>query len=344
MSRTSTCDGGYVRGMAETRIEDLNLAPEQYRDLNRQFFAEDRGPHIFIRHRLRGLLLATSDDPRLADLVTSGISHDTVSMTFPAVESPIGAPGTAELATLDAVVMFHHAAETLLQLFVILEEEPPCPWLAITRLKRRRGGLSKRLKDLRNRWKSPTTRGALTRVFYGQNLRGPSGVEKNWWEDQVQGLRIVVSEALRRFHDEADLYNSAKHGLGMVPGQAAMSYGDLPDPIIKASGPSLTILEVGESSTGPKWFQTTHWINRSTTIAMTALIADQIENLWAVARARYADGPVQWKPKFASGKKIKEALKGEMPEAGYRFDVPQMKMTLLYRTAPVALDQTEGDG
>lgn len=200
--------------------------------------------------------------------------------------------------------------------------------------------MGKRLRDLANRWKSQKTKEALVRVFYAQNLAGPDQIEKENWADAVLGLRMVVAEAAKRFQEETNLYNSAKHGLSALTGQAALRFGDGPSPLINMHGPSLTILEPRPTSEGigHKWFETTRWVDTERTIAMTGLMAHLIANAWHIARATYAGGPRDFRLHHLSGAQVDQMLHGNRSEAGYRITVTEFPMSLAYRSAaPSAL-------
>lgn len=325
--------------MADTYHEDVNLDPGQFPELNRRFFAADRGPHLFIRHRMRGLILATSSDEDIRTKVEGGLRLGELQLTAPDHNGPLGEDGVAEVAALDAIVLFHHAAETLLQLLLVLETAPPCPWLEIAKIKRGRGLMGKRLRDLKNRWKSQTAREALTRVFYAQDLSGPEQAEKEQWADSVLGLRIVVAEAAKRLQEEANLYNSAKHGLSAVMGQAALRLGEESSPLLNMRGPSLTILESRPAAEGTshKWFETTRWVDTERTVALTGLVAHLIENAWHIARATYAEGPSDSRLHYLSGSAVDQMLNGDYPDTGYKMTVEEFPMPLYYLSAPVAL-------
>ncbi|MBM7519209.1 hypothetical protein [Nocardioides nitrophenolicus] len=331
--------------MAETYAEDLNLDPGQFPELNRRFFAADRGPHLFIRHRMRGLILAASSDEEIRAKVESGLTLGELRLTAPDHNGPLGEDGVAEVAALDAIVLFHHAAETLLQLFFVLEAAPACPWLEIAKIKREHRLMTKRLRNLRSQYKSQKTKEALVRVFCAQELSGPENIEKEQWADIVLGLRLVVAEAAKRFQEETNLYNSAKHGLSAVTGRATLRLGEESNPLIDMRGPSLTILEPRPTGagTGHKWHETTRWVETEKTVAMTGLMAHLIENAWHIARATYADGPRDTRLRYLSGAQVDQMLHGDYPETGYKMTVTEFPMPLLYRSAPAALGGPEDD-
>ncbi|MEP9384585.1 hypothetical protein [Nocardioides sp. KR10-350] len=312
---------------------DLNLAANEIPELNRRFFSETGGPHVFLQHRLRAAFLAASTAPELAQAIEDGVVIGTTRICS---EEPfeVDEEEMKEFTALEAIVLFHHAAETLLRLFFALEEQPPCPWLVVAGL-RAPGEFAKRVTELRNHSKDEALLDRLASIFYGASAwnRRPLACDEEVWRQGIIGLRRLVITCAIRVQDEAALYNSAKHGLSAVTGQAGIAFGDPGKPLFDIKGPSLTYLETRKTDRW-RWVETTSWIKADRDFGLVYLIADQLRNLWGVARMRYAgaDG-IQIHP--VDLKRLDRFLNPPVTEEeGYRFEVPSFTQPLMYTDLP----------
>jgi hypothetical protein len=242
---------------------------------------------------------------------------------------------------LEAVVLFHHAAETLLRLFLAVEpKDAYCPWLEVTRL-RQPGVYGKRVRDLRSRLTSDRTQDALAQWFYFRRDRStpPPGMSEDAFGSAMKGLTLLLAECCEKYTEEGNLYNSAKHGLSSVPGRAALRFGgsDAGAPLLETSGPSVTLLEAVKAGDPPRrqWHQSTHWIPADRRLGLTVLVIQQIENLWNVARTRYLDERGTLTLNQLPVDRFRGVTDGSVPDdgPGYRFEIPSFKLPLLYDAA-----------
>ncbi|UFN43197.1 hypothetical protein [Nocardioides okcheonensis] len=324
--------------MGGERIEDIGLAVEQYDDLNRQFFTGQHAPHVFLRHRLQGAMLVAHGGEHVQAALDAGLKVGELESRGNMGGDEVTDEDRTLFAALEAIVLFHHAAETMLRLLIALENDALCPWLEVARLKQA-GAYPNRLRDLRKRLLEPGTQDNLAKVFYYRRDRNtpPPDTSDDAWASAMKGLTILIGECCDRHDREASLYNSAKHGLSAVPGNAAMqmqSQEDPGNPFLASNGPSITLLEaVANDKAGRKqWQQTTHWIPADRRLALTHLVIDQIENLWTVARMRYTEQTGKHRLKPLSRDTISTLLSPPPDEdgPGYAFSVLSMGMPLLY--------------
>ena len=124
---------------------DQNLAPEQYPDMNARFFADEHGPSAYLQQRLRALVLGASRDDRVRQTTAEGLEWETLKIGFPADGDIYADDAVSRFVTLDATVLLHHAAESLMRLYFAIEDLPPCPWLEVGRL--REGAYKRRLRE-----------------------------------------------------------------------------------------------------------------------------------------------------------------------------------------------------
>ena len=220
-----------------------------------------------------------------------------------------------------------------------LENDPGCPWLEVARLKLP-GAYVGKVKDLRTRLRTDATQDELAMLFYGRRDRHPpdgaSQEAVDAWTSAMNGLTVLLDQCCELLDSEAPLYNSAKHGLSAVPGNAAVQFGEPTDPIVTADGPSVTLLEAAtDTVVGRKRCrQTTHWISADRRLAFTYLVIQQIENVWTVARHRYLvlEGSTRLAP--LPHDKIDQLLNPPPAQdgPGYTISVASMGMGLLYES------------
>jgi hypothetical protein len=310
--------------------EDRNLAPEQFPELNRQFYAGEFGPADYLTQRFRSVFLAAQAPERLPGAFDSDLSVGDIKASWPTPES-WDASDVRDYVSTETTVLLHHTAEALFRLYLAHSQSPECPWLAVARLRIPSHFKASVHSFLASR-RDAETHEQLTWVFYGR--RSPENDPRGLWPDAKDGLVRLVSILGSRLLEQAPLYNSAKHGLSLVPGAAAMSFGDQSGPFaINASGPSITHLTVSKGQHGKRWAQETVWLNPEQDLALIGLAIHQVRNLWAVAKHRYAGEPFDSTALRPVTVQAVEAVMNHPPADGVRVSVPSMSMELLYRSA-----------
>lgn len=266
--------------------EDQRLAGEQFSALNKKFY--QGSPHEYFNRRLHSLLLSVADSEMTRAALAEGIRFGSLSVrsadSYDQVKSE-------NYAAIESTVLFHHAAEALMRLYLAHCDLSPCPWLEVARL-RNFSEFKGRLDKLSTELANDAEGDRLLDIFRGSG--DPEELELPATSEELNadrhGLISFIRYIARRLLDEGNLYNSAKHGLAISGGNVGIEFGteSLDAPIIAHSGPSLTYLEVvtGENNT-KTWAQTIKWVRTSANLGLIHLIASQIESLWNVARARY---------------------------------------------------------
>ncbi|MDP9452601.1 MAG: hypothetical protein M3P97_04240 [Actinomycetota bacterium] len=109
---------------------------ERYRRLNESFYSSS--PALYFEQRLNSLLVMAADDPEYGDRLHRGLTI--VGETFTVapserVESQLSEKQLRQFVTSETQVLLHHAAESLLRLYLAHEAHlSPCPWLSIASL------------------------------------------------------------------------------------------------------------------------------------------------------------------------------------------------------------------
>jgi len=327
--------------------EDENLANEQFGELNRQFFASRHGPHVYLTHRICGLVRQASNSEASRAAAAEGLHLGEVVLTIDR-EDPMY--DEAHLfAALDATVLLHHASESLLRLYISMLDDEPCPWLATART-RSPGIFKKKVKAAISSLDAEAGRQQLSLLLLGHRSyeasvaivtrAGGKAVPEELWDSCLKGGADLLKHAATVFLEEAPVYNAAKHGLALLSGEASVRYGDDDSPI-RAQGPSLTYLETIRANSGErKWAQTTRWLKPDQAVAETQLLVGTIAKLWTVAQSRYAAMKSEDSVWPVSDELVSSVLERRLSarvDEGYSITVPSFSMTLLYYETPSAL-------
>jgi hypothetical protein len=318
---------------------DDNLAVEQFPELNRQFYSAKLQPHDYLMHRYRSVFLAAQSPEVLACAFDSELSIGDLRATWSTADK-WDEEEIRDYVSTESTVLLHHASEALFRLYFAHADSPECPWLAVARLR-----LPSQFKDRLSRFmgesESDATAQSAMQVFYGHGTVTED--KQAQWTTLKDGLVLLLKHLGRRLLDEAPLYNSAKHGLSLVPGAAGMQFGDQSGPLrIRADGPSITHLTVMDGQRGRRWAQQTVWLNPTQTLGLVLLALYELSNLWHVARCRYA-GQVwdQSKVRYVTPELLSEVLDPKLNGEEVRITVPSMSMELLYyQTAPPRAEPT----
>lgn len=312
--------------MAKTRPQDQNLQPDQYDDLNERFYGNPTGPHLYIRHRMRALMLSASTDDALRQ-AHRGVRFGNFVAGWPP-DDPLLDPAVSKGYVLaESVVLFHHAAEALMRMVLAHLGRPPCPWLEMRRLTF--AGYKLALDELRGSINDEVFPTELMRIFYGSERPGDSNHNEvnDQWHDLADGIRDMLWTSLEHLGEEGELYNAAKHGLAAVGGedQFAILRDGLENPLLSADGHCLTYLTLDPSP--PRWMRTVSWTNAEERLALAMMASNFLENLWCVAKAHYTPRlESQGSPKILRS----EILRQTMQMVGTPVDNVSVSMYLRY--------------
>jgi hypothetical protein len=304
-----------MHGMPRPRrpSPDDDLDPRSFANLNRTFYGAT--PHDYFGRRLANLLLTAGRAPELDRLMDEGLSFRALKVgvqdgSRPRESTPEeGAKAAEDFVTAEAEVLFHHAAETLLRLYLAHEfapgKPPACPWMHISRER----SFSVFKARVAARFGSdtdpsdPEILAAVARVFYivddPTQLTTDPVVPMERWNASISNIEGYLRGFAHEFLKRAPLYNAAKHGLALRPGEGSVSYGG---ELIHAEGPMIQTLEIKERNGRPIWTMVNHWVEPDRQIVLTFQAVQLIERLWAAAQIRYLPKrPAQFHLRFFDG-------------------------------------------
>lgn len=325
---------------------DLNLDPSQYAEMNRRFFADPVGPSRYLTYRMRDLMLGASASDLVKQAVAEGVTFQELTMVRSAADDDLYEPETiSRFVAMDATVLLHHAAESLMRLCLAVADGRPCPWLEIGRL-RLAGDFKEALEDFLQAIREEPTRQKVRRVFDGwgthDELKGHvkrTGRGKvptpEVCDDAGRAVDRLLVHGCNVLLNDAGVYNAAKHGLAVLSGEASAMLGD--GEVVSASGPSLTYLEIRDDGEDGerKWNETTAWVKADRSLALVQLMVGRMDNAWGLARVRYLDAG-GFRTKSLAWSTVDGVLRGDVPEEGYGITVEKMHMQLAYLNVPPA--------
>jgi len=240
--------------MGRMRHEDAGLAALNFDGLNRSFYRAR--PHDFIVRRLEALVLQAGRPDDVRRMLDEGVDFGTVHVSR-GDEEPDDSAGHGHdtYVAVEAEMLYQHTVETLLRLFLAHTDDPPCPWLELSRL-----------RDFRSFKERVRSR------FLGSDEPGEHHLQETWHlmvgadPDSIDGgitksRRVVhrLESAMRFFAGDflegSHRYNAAKHGLAIWAEPHGLQVGS---PLIAADGPALQYLQ----ATGDprRWYRTTAWV------------------------------------------------------------------------------------
>lgn len=286
---------------------DYRLARENFPGLNESFY-KTRPWHYF-RYRLNYLVLIAGKQEDVAKLLDDPFQVGRLKVG-PRDRSGDGDPERERIADEDAqafvaaeaAVLLHHASETLLRLY--LAHEPPlseCPVLEIARQRNPAAFKRKVEERFLNGLGQEERRRSVRIIFYGTNDRSvfretPPDDAWNGGPDNIEHFLRYYAEAFV----DADLYNAAKHGLAINPGEATVELADHEgEEILRAKGRAIEYLSEREEEDGVRtWTRATKWVDLELNVGFIFMATRFMESIWDIARARYCE---------------------QLPEAGIKF-------------------------
>lgn len=252
-------------------------------------FYESAMPH---KHFLIGLasLMAMGGKPdQFASLLESGVQIKGTTLALTG-----GVMDETEMnnhVLLSSQVLAHHATETLLRLFLAHRRQPPCPWQEIAKLRK-----PAEMKQIVQR---EIVDGPFEELGKDVDFVFLGGQGTTYDEaDPFLEATVQLTQHVKRFGEywinDAPIYNSAKHGLTVIPGEMTLSVADDDGsyiPVKPFCGDSITFWEKEKGEAGASWVVKTKWIDVDETLGIVHVACQMLRSLWEIARARYIGAP-----------------------------------------------------
>lgn len=212
--------------------------------------------------------------------------------------------------TVEAFMLTQHAAESLLRQFLAqLDARPSAPvWFVMSVRDRSFRG---RVERLRDKVTDEDLRTLVGWAVVGEPDRAAEEVG-------AETVAARVEHAVGWLRQAADLhltagngYNAAKHGLSALPSYRHMAFvrsdretgAPTGRPIELFAGAALLSLESEGTGAERRWFQVARLVDSPGLVAITLVLADLMDSLWQVGRARRlrqpAEVPMMASPSFS---------------------------------------------
>lgn len=270
------------------------LSADNFDPLNREFYSAK--PHEYFVRKLNLLLLYAGRADEVDGLLEDGVTYDRLTLTHDPDKEPAAdeiKKSRLEYVTIETEILYHHAIETLLRLYLAHEGHPKCPWLEISRLRNpghfkaqlQRRLLSDELDTIEKYERlHPILVGVTPETFPG----GPERLSL-----VLRSIEDTMAMFAGDLIDDAARYNASKHGLAIQANEQGMRLGneEIPE-IMSADGPALTYLEIRAATQRTevgavrkkKWHRVTAWIDIDARLSAIRIAAYLMEAIWGLGR------------------------------------------------------------
>ncbi len=264
---------------------------ECYRHLNESFYSSS--PAAYFEQRLNSLLVVAADDPEYGPRLRSGLTIAGETFTVSSnehVESQLSEKQLRQFVTSETEVLLHHAAESLLRLFLAHESHAPCPWLNISMLT----SFTRFWDAVDERFVKPVRDETELRALIADTILGNAThhveipIERATWDDAVERLTLWMRFFSRYLSQDASVYNAAKHGFTLCPEEAYVGFmNEQGKTLMSRSGPSLEILVRSEwSGDSRTWSLKTVWTSPIASWFFCSVATRIMESIFQVGRYR----------------------------------------------------------
>lgn len=265
--------------------------------LDREYYERSPAAHF----RARATMISAFADGVAAASAPGAFTQDVLAR-LPEWSSDETSDGSdaveaAQLAvTVEAFMLAHHAAESLLQqLFAHLDARPQAPiWFVLSVWDAK---FKDRVARLRDDLSDDALRDIVNWAFLGDGEQLTATAGHDAVEARIAHAIGWVRQAADFHLDTGGGYNAAKHGLSAIPALRHVSFvrseqgQPVGAPIELFRGAALLSLESQGKTKQRKWFQVARLVDAAGLVAMTLVLSDLLDSLWQVGRARQLGEP-----------------------------------------------------
>jgi hypothetical protein len=255
--------------------------PSTYAKLNADFY--EKAPWQYFEQRMAHLMLVASDHERYRAAFSDPLTLGPLRFDIKAPETDAYPTPEQSFAAIEAEVLLHHVAETLLR-FVHAHEDPnePCPWLRMSGLTSAR-----RFKI----WVE-TTIVEAPRDELG-DLCGLVFACRPGCTADLDAYMDYTHLLAEHFLD-AGAYNAAKHGMGLTGGSERRQIEIDGVEVFRRDGAVIDWLAawpLHDPERPAKWTRASRLFSPEATIAVISLATKLMKSIWIRGRARHLDEP-----------------------------------------------------
>lgn len=254
------------------------LLESNHAALNADFYKEK--PWRYFQQRLAHLVLVASDSQRYRAVFAEPLSISNVSVQVDVAGSDEYPSAEQSFTAVEAEVLLHHVAETLLRLVHAHSEPDPCPWLRMSRLTSAR--VFKEWVEKQVTEASHEQLGSLSQYILAVDPQQPSEVDAC-----ARYLRLFGQHFL-----DADPYNAAKHGMALSGGSERREIEIDGQKLFQRDGAVVNWLSSWprDDVTRPtRWTRGSRLYSTEAVIALINVAIQLMQSIWICARARHLD-------------------------------------------------------
>lgn len=265
---------------------DDSMTKEHMREVNQAFYRAEPAEYFHMRLTTLGAAIGSPDGLHSL-LAPPGVTAYGVTINDDG-ERPTDA-SLARYALIESTNIAHHSIETFFRLLLAHASGNECPALAVA-WARSPGELKETLESM---VLSPDFEDALVvelgQIVFGLDHKVPGQ------RDRIVACLPLCRDLARMYLDEASVYNSIKHGMAAIAGDAYLAVGDAgtSGSGFAVSGTSIEFLERVPAGQSPAfWRSTTRWVDIRERLAAAIFAMHLIDGMWSLARKRYTGHPV----------------------------------------------------
>lgn len=270
-----------------TTLTGPKLAKEQFSELNATFYTAN--PAEFLMMRIEALSLMCCTDSQLKTVY--GSDRSIGSSELRATAPPQNDTRQRYIA-VEALILFHHAAEMILRMFYAHIDQKECPWLGMSSST----NFAVFKEQVDRSLKSGFNRSDIAEVFFGGSSPADAGLRMSQddFDEGVEGVGFLLSQCAERLLGESFIYNAAKHGLSSIlldeSTRIHMQTPNGQDVQLHSGRMHLYLHKLrapGAEKGGREWFVSATGVLPDQDLNTSNLIQRALESLWAVAKRRY---------------------------------------------------------
>jgi hypothetical protein len=254
---------------------------ENYARLNNEFY--ETHPWVYFQQRLSHLILVASDRDRYRKIFAKGIRLGSVELTIEVDANSTTYPTPEQSYTaIDAELLLHHSAETLLRFVYAHAEHDPCPWLRMSRMRSAgqfKGWVNNNIVDAHREHVA-----ALCARVFSVDPKSPEDLDAH-----VEYVRLLAEHFLA-----ADPYNAAKHGMAVKGGSQRRKIVSDKWKLFDRDGMTLTWLALwprDDAKHPARWTLVSRISSTEATVAMVYITTQLMRGIWIRGRHDHLEEP-----------------------------------------------------
>ena len=154
------------------------------------------------------------------------------------------------------------------------------PWIGLARSR----NFAKFKNDVRSYFIDSTPEDQVVASVCLGRVERPEETNEDDWQGSIDSLVAFMREFATRFLDDANLYNSIKHGLGVSPSDAVLAIENR----VVGSGPSIEYPESADwDGDTREWSLTTQWVDFEYSLGLVQVAVFVIRAMWEIGRYRW---------------------------------------------------------